>query len=591
MHTKITFFVLLLLFLSNGCGDGPGPAEEAVVFKNKENTVFARLPAEPDRLNPVLTINTYANVVNGLMFHSLLAFDPATLKLEPQLARSRPAVDTAAGPGEGPSYTFEIFPEARWGNGEPVTGRDVAFTLKAIFNPQVGAGPIRSSLDFIRDIEIDPGNEKLFVVYTNRPYILAEESISNLVILPEYRYDPDGLLREFSLADLADTDSATRLAEQEDALRQFAEAFNAPRYSREPEAVGGSGAYRLEAWETGQRIVLTRKDNWWGDDLGSEVANLEARPEKVVFRIIPETVTAMSALKDEAIDVTAQIDAKDFSELRKNEVFNRRFSLHAPGSLIYYYIGLNTRHPLLDDRRVRRALAHLVDVDQVIDELFYGLAERTVGPVHPSKPYYHDGLALIQYDPDRARALLDEAGWTDRDGDGVLEKNIDGEEREMRLNYLVSAGSQFARNLSLLLQDNFRQAGIAMDIESQEFSVLIDNLRSRDFHLFGSGWVQSPVLDDPKQIWHTESDTPDGANRVGFGNARSDVLIDEIRVTLDEEERNRLYREFQEIVYEEQPYIFLFTPAERIAISKRFQAEPSVLRPGFFVNKFELRAE
>lgn len=585
-HALIVGFLTLLLLAS--CGSEP-PREE-VTFKNTDNTVYARLPSEPDHLNPLITINTYAGIVNSLLFSNLLAFDPQSLELEPQLAKA-PAEITQIEEGPytgGVAYTFEIFEEAAWDDGAPVTAHDVAFTLKALFNPLVNSGPIRSYLEFVRDIRIDPENPRRFTVLTDRPYIIAEAAISNTVVLPRRTYDPEDLLSNYALSQFTDPAEAAQLAQDAD-IQRFAELFNSPAYARDPGKISGSGAYRLETWETSQRIVLTRKKDWWADGLAGDDRLLDARPDKIVFRIVPEQVTALAALKDESLDAGSQLDTKDFIDLQQNEAFTRRFNLHSPPTLTYYYIGINTRDPKLTDQRVRRALAHLVDVDELIRSLYNGLAERTVGPFHPAKSYYHDSLPLIDFDLARARELLAEAGWQDSNGNGIVDKEIDGERTELKLRYLASAGSQFAQNLALLLQDNFRKAGIELTVDSKEYSVLIDDLKRRDFDLFGSGWGQSPVVDDPKQIWHTDSDTPDGANRVGFGDAESDALIEEIRVTLDPAQRAQLYRRFQEIVYEEQPYIFLFTPQERIVISKRFAAEPSVLRPGFFVNEFDLQ--
>ncbi len=117
-----------------------------------------------------------------------------------------------------------------------------------------------------------------------------------------------------------------------------------------------------------------------------------------------------------------------------------------------------------------------------------------------------------------------------------------------------------------------------------------DDFRRLDFEVFAGAWAQEPLPDDPKQVWGTESAAPGGSNRMGFGNAESDRLIEEIRTTLDEDLRNQLLRKFQEILYEAQPGIFMFAPQERIVISKKFDAEATPLRPGFFLNTFKLNS-
>lgn len=580
--------LILAAVLIFGCK--PEPSKESVEFKNKDNTAYARLPANPDRLNPVLGTSVYARAVNENIFQYLLSFNPRTLELTPQLAKAKPVVEElTSGPySGGVSYTFELQDEANWDNGTPVTARDFEFTLKAIFNPKVNAAPVRAYLDFIADMQIDPDNPKRFTVLANKKYILGEPVVGNLIVLPEYVYDPNGLLRSFSFKDMANAERAGQLAEENEALTQFAEAFNAPQFSREKGFISGSGPYSFEEWETSQRIILTRKKNWWGDKLKGQNPMLTAYPDRIEFLIIPDQTATLAALKDQQIDVTGQIDAKDFVDLRSNETIEKLYNLHSPSSMTYYYIGLNNKDSKLSDKRVRRALAHLVNVPDLIDNLYYGLAERITGPFHPTKPYYNKSLAPIKFDPEKARELLSSAGWEDSNGDGIVDKEINGQQVEFEIEYLISNASKFLQNQALLFEDDARKAGVKINIVSKEFSVMIDDIKKRKYEMAAGAWAQDPVLDDPKQLWHTESDTPDGSNRVSFSNAEADELIEKIRTTLDEQERNKLYRRFQEIIYEEQPYIFLMAPLERIAISKRFKAEPSARRPGFFVNEFIL---
>lgn len=593
LHIRsISLLAIILAFLAACKGDKP--KEDAVdtsIFKNQDNTVYARLPAEPDRLNPIISTNVYARVVNEQIFLYLLHFDPQTLELQPQLAKGRPKVEELSN-GEyagGVAYTFEIHEEASWDNGQPITARDFEFTLKALFNPKVNAAGVRAYLDYIRDVQPDPGNPKRFTVFTDKKYIIGETAVSNIPILPEYIYDPGGLLKTISLKELADPARAEQLAKENRAVQDFADAFNSPRFSREKGFIAGSGPYEFEEWATGQRIILNRKKNWWGDKLAEQYPLLQAFPDKLVFMIIPDQSAAIVALKDQQVDVTSQIDAKDFVDLRGNEMVNQLYQLHTPSSLVYYFIGINNKKDKLADKRVRRALAHLVDVPSLIDDLFYGLAERTVGPFHPAKPYYHKGLEPIPFDPEKARALLAEAGWEDTNGNGIADKEINGQRVEMELEFKISSASKFANSHALLFQEDAKKAGVAINIVPKEFTVLIDDTKKRDYELYSGAWAQDPVIDDPKQLWHSESDTPDGSNRVGFTNARADSLIEEIRVTLNEGKRNQLYKEFQELVYDEQPYVFLFSPLERIAISRRFEAQPSARRPGFIVNGFKQR--
>ncbi len=585
----LTFIALLLLLVFPSCGpDQPAEGEsQAVTFKNNDNIVRARLSAEPDRLNIMLSTNVYARAINEQIFLYLLHFDPQTLELTPQLAKSRPEIReiTEGEYAGGMAYTFELLDEARWDDGSPITAKDMEFTLKVLFNPKVNAAHLRAYLDYIAGLETYPDNPRKFTVLTSRKYILGEAAVSNLPILPPQVYDPEGLMAPFTVEELAAPESAARLAKEAPALQQFADAFNSPKFSREKGFIAGPGPYEFVKWETGQEIVLQRKENWWGGQLAEQYPLLQAHPEKLIFRIISDPAATVTALKDQQVDVASQINAKDFVGLRENELATGLYEFHTPASMVYYYVGLNNKDPKLRDKRVRRALAHLVNVPELIDNLFYGLAERTVGPFHPTKPYYHKGLEPIPFSPEKARALLAEAGWEDSNGNGIVDKEIEGERVEMEIEYKIST-TDFAENSALLFKDNARKAGINVHIVALEFTVLINDSKQRNYEMYSAAWGQDPTLDDPKQLWHTESDTPDGSNRVSFSSAEADRIIEEIRVTLDEKKRQQLYKEFQEIIYEEQPYIFLFVPLERIAISKRFEAKTSARRPGFFVNNF-----
>lgn len=583
----------LLLVMSGGSGcqsdrSDAGEDLSSVTFKHTDNTAYARLPAEPDRLNPLLTVSGYSRPVWEQIFQPLLAFDTETLEMIPSLARDLPEINdiTDGQFAGGASYTYELRPEARWDNGEPVTAADVVFTFKTVFNPQVPAVALRSYVEAIKDIQVDADNPRRFTVYTYRKYILAEPVISNMHILPAYAFDPDGLMTDIALADVI---AGITSEEENERMAQFAERFASSPYSRDPEMLTGSGPYQLRGWEAGQYINLSRKDNWWGDELAADNPALLAYPDSLVFRIIPDQVAAITAIKDELVDAAAQLDPKDFTELKSNDFVTEHYRLLTPSAMQMYFLGFNNKDPLLSDRRVRRALAHLLDVDLVIETMFYGLADRMVGPFNPKRDYYNQDLPPIPYDLGEARDLLEDAGWTDTNGNGTVDKVIDGTRREMELDYLVPASSRVGANIAVLFQENAQQVGIKVNLLNREFRTMMEEVANRDYQIYSGAMAQdATVPDDPRQLWHTESDNPSGTNRVGFGNAESDALIERISSTLDEEERQQLYLDFQRMVYEEQPMLFLFSPVERVVISKRFEADATELRPGFMVNTFKL---
>ncbi|KAA3622633.1 MAG: hypothetical protein DWQ02_25705 [Bacteroidetes bacterium] len=576
----------IVIYLFSSCAGDPVDKEPVINFNNEGNPIYVRLANEPDRLNPLTTVNTYSRTVIEQIHASLMTFDPVSLEMVPQLVEGAPAVEEHE---DGTiSYTFQLRGEATWTDGKPVTVEDVAFSFKAMFNPKVNSAPYRGYFDFIGDILVYPDVPGKFSVIANKKYILAEPAISNMVVLPEHVFDPEQIMASYQLSDLVDPAKVEKLLKDDPGLTQFAEQFNGTEFSRNKDYIVGAGAYELDSWDEGNKIVLKRKQNWWADAVVDKNSSLIAHPAEVVFRILKDQKTASTALKGGELDAAGQLDSKDFSELKDNKFVLEQFDLHTPTSANVYYIGINNKNPKLSDKRVRRALAHLIDVDAVIELLYDGYAERLVGPFPKIRPYYHKDLPLIEYDVNKAIALLEEAGWQDSDDDGVFDKMIDGQKVDMELSYLTTQSSEFGSKLSLMFQENASKAKVRVNILSKEFRAISADLKNRDFELVSRAYGLDPLPDDPKQFWHTSSDTPNGSNRWGFGDAESDALIDSIRTTLDAAERAVLYKQFQELFYEEQPIIMLFSPKEKIAISKRLKGEPTILKPGFLVNTFEV---
>lgn len=554
--------------------------------------VTVRLPSEPDRLNPLTYSSAYALQVFELTHQPLMNFNPHTLQLDPVLIKAAPqSADIEQGPwAGGVAYQFEILEAARWDNGQPITGYDVAFSLKALFNPHVQAQRLRPYLEMVREVQVDADNPRRFTVLTDQKYILGEAAVSNVTVLPEYAYDPDSLMRGYALAELTDPVQTARW-ENDTTLIRFAEAFNGAAFAREPKYVVGSGPYRLVEWVSGERLVLEKKENWWGDALADRYPMLLARPTRILFKVIADASAAALALRSEGFDVSAQMDVQDFLSLREDPDVVARYNFFTPPTNIYYFIYLNMRNPKLSDRRVRRALAHLVDVDAIIEKAFDGLGIRTNGPIHPDKEYYDASLPLIAYDPERARTLLAEAGWSDSNGDGIVDKDIDGRRVEMVLQFTINTGSKFAEELALMVQEQARRGGVAIEVRPREVSALRQALVQRDFELAAGAFAADPVLyDDLKQLYHSASDRPDGFNRFGIHSDELDQVLDQIQVTLDKERLFALYKKMQRIIYEEQPQIFLFIPQERVVIHKRIEAEATARKPGYYVPHFERRA-
>jgi len=590
IQNTMAWLVLGVTLIFTNCKNEP--AQSTVDFKRTGNEVVIAPLGEAENLNPLLYSSGYAQQAFVHIFQYLEGVHPETMELMPQLVKTRPEVEEIMEGEEvaGLKYTFEILDEAVWPNGNPVTGNDFVFTLKAVYNPKMPTQRFQPYLSSISEVQIDAQNPKRFTIITDEQYILSEEAITTAVpVMPEYVYDPEGLLSDIPLTDFLDSEKISQIAESNPDLQTFADEFVKQKYGREPEGVVGSGAYRLAEWETGQYILLEKKDDWWGDQLEDPNILQEAKVESIEFRPMPDQTVASTAIKDEQMDVRTQIDAANFNELQESELANERYNFYVEPQFAYFFLYLNNKDPRLSDKRVRRALAHLTDVDEIIDIVYEGSAQRIAGPIHPAKSYYNEELTPVPFDVDKAKSLLAEAGWEDTDGNGIVDKEIDGEQVELSLELSHWAGRETVQNMVLIIQEDARQAGVDIQPVPKEATVIAEDRARRDYEMATGGYRISHTLDDLKQIWHSESDTPGGSNQVGFNNEEADQIMDAIQTEFDPQRRRELYMRLQEIIYEEQPVIFLFVNNENIAIHKRFDVETSPLFPGYFPNSFTLR--
>ena len=588
--TLALFCLSLLLFDSCKTDPNVDPKKDAqdetsvgVVPPNM--TVSIRHRKEVDYINPLITYSGEAIQVCSYMFPTLLDYDPFTAKITPVIAKSRPVVEEIK-EGERAGwikYSFEIREEAKWDNGSPVTGNDYLFAMKTLFNPHLKRGaPYRGYLGLIKDAEVDPTNPKKFTVFADEKYIIAEYA-AGLFILPEYTYDPGKVMAGYTLKDLRDPKLADQFKKDEK-LKSYAELFSSAKYAREPGSIGGCGAYRLVEWVAGERIVLEKKENWWGDKISNEVTMLKANPKKMIFRPVADGTTALTMLKNGELDVATQLPDEQFLEFRESEIARSSFNTFTPQYLGYSYYGFNTKNPKLSDKRVRQAVTHLCDIDKMIKNI-KPLAEPIVGPFHPSMPYYHKGLKHRKYDVEKAKTLLAEAGWNDSNNNGTVDKMIDGALIELELELLITPGNKVSSSMGLLFQDGAKKAGVRINVVEKDNAALEGQLRRRDFDIFARGVGADISGDDPKQYWHTDSDVPSGTNRFGFGNAETDKMIDDLRSELDSVKLDAKYKAFQELMYDEQPAIFLYATKNRIVVNNKFKnVQTSIKTPSYFPN-------
>jgi ABC-type transport system substrate-binding protein len=225
----------------------------------------------------------------------------------------------------------------------------------------------------------------------------------------------------------------------------------------------------------------------------------------------------------------------------------------------YFYIAWNADQPYFADKRARQAMSHAFNAQLLIDDVFLGLGERCTGPMPTVQPYYDRSLDPYSFDLEKAKILLEEAGWTDSDGDGIRDKLIDGDLVAFDFNFIVFGSSNEYKTIGNIYKEDLAKIGIKMNVSPMEWANLLKKVDAREFDAVTLAWISGPPVDF-RQIWHSsQADLPKGSNRVGFRNAEADRIIEALELEFDEAKRKALSHEFHKLLYDEQPYTFFYT--------------------------------
>lgn len=518
------------------------------------------LLSDPERLNPYTSSDAGTSRVLEHIFEGLLDADhDPPYNLRGHIAKEYPKVSA-----DKLAYTFELRDGVYFSDGKPLTAADVVFSMKVIHNPQVLAPHLRNYYATVRDVQIVETNKIRFLC--REPYFRNDLILGGFSILPKHFYDPEGLMDPVELTSLVD--GSWEAGPHKARVQRFAEQFN-QNFNRQ---ALGSGPYRIEDPErdlvTQQKVVLTRNANYWGRDVEGLLP--PGFVDKVVFKIINNTDAAFIELTNGHLDYHS-LRPLEFREKSWSDDFNRRFLKGVSYSSGYVYIGWNNNHPIFGDKRVRQAMTYLTDREGMVENIMFGLAEAVEGPIHKFRPEYNHDLAPYPYDPDRALDLLAEAGWADADEDGILDKVIDEELVPFRFEILVNSGNQIRKDIALTVQYELQDIGIDCRVRELDWSIFLQRIRRKNFDAMVLAWTGSlRFAPDGYQIWHSSQAVENGSNHVVFINDEVDHILESYRREFDADKRIALYRRFQEILHEEQPYTFMWKPRSPQAYSRRF---------------------
>ncbi|MFM8831131.1 MAG: peptide-binding protein, partial [Spartobacteria bacterium] len=404
-----------------------------------------------------------------------------------------------------PQVVFHLRKNVRWHDGAPFTSKDAAFTYRAIMDDAT-ASPRKPDFDLI--LKVEAPDEHTFRVTYRKPYSPALESWM-ISLLPSHL------------------------------LEGKPQSWWTQNFNRTPI---GTGAFRFAEWKTNEFIRLERNPDYF-DAPGPWL-------EGIVYRFMPDQLTLRLAFE------TRQVDFWGAEPWTVNAfVDDQRFDVFTSPTSSYTYIGWNLKRPLFQDPLVRRALAHAVDVPSMVRFILYGHGLQSTGLFTPQMWFFNPSIHPFAYDPEKARALLAEAGWSPGP-DGILQKN--GERFSFTL--ITNNGNEVRRDIATLTQDGLKQLGIEVKVELYEWAVFLKNhINKGDFDAMVLGWSLGNGYDQ-FQIWHSSQANPEQLNVVGYKSAKADRLLDEIRQEYNREKIIRMAGDLQRTIYEDQPYLFLYVP-------------------------------
>ncbi len=551
-----------------------------------KNTVIAHITIQPDGLHPFNDNSTIRSYIFNYTQKTLIKLDIESLEYIPSLVKDMPTASA-----DNLSFEYEIKEGVLWDDGTELNAEDVAFSVKLMLCPLTNNAQIRSNYTtVIKSIELDPSNPMKFTMHAQNVHWDNKFIFSELYMVQKNLWDPNGVLNNVTFAELLSENF-----KETTVLSDFFNNYNDADNSYKPHKLLGLGAYQVTEWEASQYITIEKKKDWWGAK-DSSVYN-KAYPDKIIFKIITEDASSYLALKNQEIDVTTRIGTVKLMKLQEREYFNNNYDSDFLDQYSFSYMGLNMKpdgikqKPFFVDQKVRRAMAYLIPVDEIIEVMMHGQGSRQASLISPLKSTYNDTLKLIPLDIEKAKELLTQAGWVDTDEDNIRDKMINGVKTpfSFKLSYMSSPSST---EIVLMIKESLYKAGVVAEPTPMDFTLFYKNAMDHNFDGMMGGWGGSASYSNPMQLWHTSSWVTKGSNFCGFGDAESDALIEEANLTLDKEKHNNALLKLQAKVYEDQPYVFLYATKRKFAIHKRFKNRGMYNeRPGVMLQNLDLKPE
>ena len=508
----------------------PAPDDAAAIALDE--TLIRNIDGNPSNLNPLFGSSAYEQYLSAVLFTGLFSFDEKM-----QWTVNHDIVESFEESDDHLIYMVKMKPGLSWQDGEPFTADDVCWSWQEILDERVPCPAVRNGTDQIVGCKVV---DDLTLEIRHKEALPTNPWNALFPILPKHLYEKD--------------------------VAKNPDLKSGDYYEKLNRAPVGSGPYRFVEWVANDKIVLERWDGYAGK---------KPHFKRMIFRIIPDDNTLLLTFNKGEID-EFRMSAKQFATqtLQGSDFAKVGVKCLAP-QWAFSYIGWNQdgSNPFFSDVRVRQAMTYATDTKRMIRDLAYNLYEPCHGIFHPNAPWYNPEVKLMTFDLDRAGALLDEAGWKiDENHEGWRYGVVDGQPVKFEFTLLIPQGSDIARDLAAIMQEDLRGIGVDMKTQILEWATFQERTRKHEFQASTAAWGTGTDPDTLWNLWRSDQYDPQGnfgRNYGGYRNARVDELFELARHEFDFDTRRAYYQEIQQLIYDEQPYTFLWNRGTLWAFNQR----------------------
>lgn len=471
------------------------------------STLNLSMSSNPSRLNPILSNDSASSEISSWLFNGLFKYDTQG-KITTDLASSYEFKTNT-------HLIIKLHKNVLWHDKKPFTAHDVVFTYDSIKNPNIYTS-ISSNYKNVKSVKaLD--DYTIEVIYT-KPYFKALE-IWMVGILPKHILEHESDMMKSS-------------------------------FNKNPI---GTGSYKLKSFKPSSDIELIANEDYF-----------EGKPkiDTILYKFLPDPTTSFLMLKQNMLDLGGLTPLQLDRQI--DDKFKHDYKIVEQPSFAYTYLGFNLNNPKFKDLKVRQALNLAINRQELVDILFFGHAQVCTGPFLPGSFAFNDKVGIPKQDIQKAKALLQEAGYTDKN--------------PLSFEVVTNTGNDIRINAAEILQYQLAKIGVEMKIRVMEWQAFLNTVvHPRNFEAVILGWSLA-LMPDAYPIWHSESDKKGAFNFVGYHNKEVDALIEEASTTIDVNRLESLYQNIFVKITDDIPYLFLYIPNSITVVNSSIKnIQPSII--------------